>query len=262
MPPRILKNSSPQTENGVDEKEDGDRPVASIQRALLVLDAFLGGDPTLTLAEIADRTGLPKSTILRVLSTLEQQDYVVRTRSGEFHVGPKPLRLANSFQNAMQPEDLVVPVLRELVEKTGESASYIVRQNHSRVTLYRVDSPQPIRDHGRPGDVVPLDRGSAAQVLLAFSEEPGKFPQVRERLVAVSHGEIHAGMTGLASPVFNSSRECQSAIALTGPETRFTPALMPKLQRHLLEAARTLTVRMGGNGRLFDEAIARIGAGQ
>jgi DNA-binding IclR family transcriptional regulator len=244
--------------NDSDEKEDADKPIASIQRALLVLDAFLAGAPaTLTLAELADRTRLVKSTVLRILSTLEHQGYVVRTRSGEFHIGPKPLQLANRFQNSMQPEELVLPVLRELVENTGESASYVLRQGNSRITLYRVNSPHAIRDHGQPGDVVPLDRGSAAQVLLAFCTKNARYSDVRERMIATSHGEIYPGMTGLASPVFNSNRECLSAIALTGPDSRFTRPAVSRMETHLLYAARTLTDRIGGNGRLFDESIAR-----
>ncbi|MDO8277212.1 MAG: IclR family transcriptional regulator [Burkholderiaceae bacterium] len=237
-----------------DEFEEGDKPVASVQRALLVLDAFLDAQATLTLSEIAARTGLYKSTILRLLATLEQQEYVVRTRSGEFHVGPKPLSLANRFQNAIQPEDVVLPVLRDLVVKTQESASYIVPQKGYRITLYRINSPLPIRDHGAAGDMVPLDRGAAGRVFMAFGDLSSRHQEIRERLIAVSQGEIHAGMTGMASPVFNGARECVGVVGLTGPDTRFTQAAIPALEKQLIAAARTLTLRLGGNGRLFESA--------
>ena len=87
-----------ETDVDVEVETDGDRPVASIQRALSVLDAFREGEATLTMAELAERTGLPRNTVARILATLEPQGYIVRERSGEFHIGPKPLRLANRFQ--------------------------------------------------------------------------------------------------------------------------------------------------------------------
>lgn len=243
-------------EDDAPEKDDGDKPIASVQRALLILDAFLDAESTLTLAELAERTGLAKSTILRITATLEQSDYLVRTSSGEFHVGPKPLQLANRFQSAVQPEDVVVPILRELTDKTKESASYVVRKDQSRITLYRVNSPHMIRDHGMPGDIVPLDRGAVGHVLLAFSPTPGRHQALRQELIAITRGEIHPGMTGLAAPVFNANRECLSAVALTGPDTRFTPEAVKKMEAELLNAARTITLRLGGNGRLFDDALA------
>src|SRR5690606_35812248 len=64
---------------------------------------------------------------------------------------------------------IVMPVLRELVEETGESAAYHIAHGNQRLCLYRVDSPHPIRDHIKAGDVLPLDRGSGGKVLMAFA---------------------------------------------------------------------------------------------
>jgi DNA-binding IclR family transcriptional regulator len=237
-----------------DADADSGRPVAAVQRALQVMDAFLEAQSTLSLAGIAARTGLVKSTVLRLLATLEHQGYVIRTASGEFHVGPKPLALSNRFRNAVQPHDIVMPVLRDLVSQTQESASYVVRQHDVRVTLYRVDSPLPIRDYGSPGDVTPIGRGAAGRIFLAFPN--GADPQnlgVNHQLVAVTHGEIHTGMTGMASPVFDSDGCCSAVVGLTGPDTRFTPAAIKRMEGLLIKAARTITERAGGDTRFYGD---------
>lgn len=238
----------------VDDEGDGDKPVASVQRALSLLDAFLQGPPTLSLAELAARTGLYKSTIVRLLGTLEQQGYIVRTENGGFHIGAKPLRLAGMFQNAVQPEDVVLPVLRDLVEKTRESASYMIRQGEYRITLYRVDSPMTIRDHGSRGDMVRLGKGATSNVFEAFERNTPKFREIRQRMVGTTTGSITPGMTGIAAPVFGPSKSlCVGVIVLTGPEHRFGTAVTKGLERQVREAARTLTERLGGDVALFDD---------
>jgi DNA-binding IclR family transcriptional regulator len=238
-----------------DANDVGDRPVASVQRALLVLDCFVRHDGTLTLAELTAATSLDKDTVARILSTLEQQDYIVRTRSGEFRVGPKPLRLANRFQRSMQLEDLVLPVLRDLVGKTQESASYSIPQGQVRIILYRVNSPLPIRDHRLAGEIMPLDRGAGGHIFSAFVNAGADAEAVRERMIAVTKGEVHSGMAAMASPVFNGSRICIGAVGLSGPAARFTPAAISRWEPLLLQAAKILTRRMGGDGRLFDRAL-------
>jgi len=234
---------------------DGEKPVASIQRALAVLDSFARHEGTLTLAELAAATALDKDTVARVLSTLERQDYIVRTPSGEYHVGAQPLRLANRMRRSVQLEDLILPVLRDLVSKTQESASYSIPQGEVRVILHRVNSPQPIRDHRLPGEIMPRDRGAAGHIFLAFSNEGDDAAAIRERMVAVSRAEVHQGMAAMASPVFDESGQCISSVGLSGPTARFTPAAVARWEPLLLQAARTLTLRMGGNSRMFDRVI-------
>lgn len=233
------------------------KPVAAVERALAVLDAFLNAESTLTLAEVADRTGLYKSTILRLAQSLTEHGYLVRTPTGDFHVGPTPLRLANRFQNAIEPQEVILPILRELVAKTNESASYLVPQDDVRVCVYRIDSPQTLRDHGRPGDIAPLERGAAGRVFLAFREplDPN-LAGVREHLIAETHGELEAGMTGLASPVFGVAGEVVGIVSLTGPETRFDQTAVDRMQRELVSAALTLTSRLGGDPTPFHAVLA------
>ncbi|MGE0799273.1 MAG: IclR family transcriptional regulator [Lautropia sp.] len=258
---------TPQDLNEPTHDADGDRPVAAIQRAMQVLDAFLHDEVTLTVAELTQRTGLSKATVLRLLSTLAERNYVVRRPNGEFHVGAKPLMLSGRFHHGMQLEEIVLPVLRELVAVTLESASYILPKQDVRVTLCRVHSPLPVRDHGGPGEIVPLDRGAAGRIFQSFAGAADANSALRQSLIAITRGEIHAGMTGMAAPVFDSHQECIGAIGLTGPDIRFTAAAIRRWEPLLLQAARTLTLRLGGSPRPFaasspPAAASRAGRGR
>lgn len=72
--------------------------VAAVDRALLILSAFREDDTALSLALLARRTGLYKSTILRLLQSLLRAGYVVRLPDGNYVIGPEPARLAGMCQ--------------------------------------------------------------------------------------------------------------------------------------------------------------------
>lgn len=233
-----------------------ERPIAAIERGLAVLDAFLDGTPTRSVPELAAQTGLSPASVARILATLEAGGYAQPgaapdARAPRWQVGPMPLRLTNRFRQGMQLEDIVPPILRELVRATGESASYFVARGRLRINLYRVLSPQAVRDHGAPGDVAPRDSGAAGAVFRTHLRVPGSAGAAARRPLVLVRPDLHPGMTGMASPVFGPDAECVGAIALTGPSARFDRAALARWQPLLRAAARTLTERIGGDGRRF-----------
>src|SRR5262245_17278927 len=126
--------------------------VAAVDRALAILGAFRDEDHALTLAQLADRTGLYKSTILRLADSLMRSEYLRRLPDGTYQVGPAPLRLASLFQRQCRTSELVPPVLKDVVDETGECASFYIRDGDHGVCLHRVDCAKMIRDAIREGD--------------------------------------------------------------------------------------------------------------
>lgn len=238
----------------------GSEGVAAVDRALSLLDAFRDGDAHLTLAALSDRSGLYKSTILRLAQTLERHGWLARRGDGAYHVGPAPLRLARLYQNAVKPEDVILPALRKLVEQTEESAGFHIRFGDKRLCLYRVDSPQVLRDHFRPDDALPLERGAGGHVILAFTDPKDRAHMtVRERLLAVSSGTLTRDMSGVAAPVFDANDAFLGAISLSGPMTRFGAKVLPRFEVLVGGAARELTAALGGNAARFDGASNKAG---
>jgi DNA-binding IclR family transcriptional regulator len=233
------------------------RTIAAVERAFALLEAFNDGIDTMTLAQLADRTGLYKSTVLRIVQTLERLGYLGRTHSGAYHIGPAPLRLGRLYQAAVRPEDIIVPVLRQLVDATHESAGFHVRFKDSRLCLYRVDSPDPVRDHFRPGDLLPISKGAGGLILSAFGEDPAPtLDHVRERMLGISRGAIALEMGGVAAPVFNAHGELEGAITLSGLASRYDDDAVERFGTILLDAALRITVALGGDPRRFTKAMA------
>ncbi len=221
---------------------------AAVDRALSLLRAFQPGDRALGLAQLAERTQLYKSTVLRLAASLEHGELLQKTDDGRYALGPEIARLHGLYAASFSLEQIVLPVLRALVAATGESAAYHVPQGDSRLCLYRVDSPQPIRDHIRVGDLLPAGRGSGGRVLAAFSEQPPDSEETRilyERIRAQGYyaasGDRLPGVAGISAPIFRASGALAGAVTLTMPANRYTDAHIPAV----LQAARQLSGHVG-----------------
>lgn len=94
---------------------------AAVDRALSVLSAFRAGDKALSVTELADRTRLYKSTVLRLLASLAHGGLIRKTTDGLWSLGPEISRLAAVYTASFSLEDVVLPVMQQLVAKTGKA---------------------------------------------------------------------------------------------------------------------------------------------
>jgi len=215
---------------------------AAVDRALSLLCAFRAGDDSLSLGDLAERTRLYKSTVLRLLASLEHARLLLRRADGRYALGPELARLSALHAASFSLEAEVVPALRELVEATRESAAFHVRQGDERLCLYRVDSPQLLRDHTRAGDLLPLAKGAGGRVLTAFGGAKGRLhEQIRADGVALLDGDRVPGLAGISAPVFGSGGALVGALTLTMPSGRLKPAFKGLVKA----AAARLSSRLG-----------------
>lgn len=223
--------------------------VAAVDRALSILGAISEHAEPRTLAELASVTGLYKSTILRLMASLEKAGYAQRLHDGRYALGPNAFRLGAAYDRANPLRHHVLPILHELVASGSESASFHVRSgSDTRLCLFRVDSGHATLDRIRSGDFLPLNRGAAGRILLAFSgAEGGTFDQLRASGFAFSAGEREAGCSGMAAAVFGPDGVLVGALSLSGPSCRFTKQMVAQWQPRLVEAAKCAGRAIGGS---------------
>lgn len=204
---------------------------AAVDRALSVLSAFRSGDKALSVTALAERTQLYKSTVLRLLASLAHGGLMRKTADGLWSLGPEVSRLAAIYTASFSLEDVVLPVMHQLVAKTGESVALHIQQGDQRLCLFRVDSPQLLRDHVKAGDVLPLDRGAGGRVLMAFSGAKGKdYDKIRKEGYVHSVGDRIPGLVGVSAPVFKGDGQLVGALTLTVPESRFKEQFVDDLR--------------------------------
>src|SRR5216110_3215112 len=139
-----------------------DGGVAAVDRALTILDALT--DEKTSLAELSKRTGLYKSTVLRLAKSLEKFGYILRSEDGGYRLGSKVLYLGSMYQKHFNTAEIVPPVLRQMVEELHEGVSFYITDGEHRVVLHRIDASRSVRDSVHEGDRFPLTAGASGHV--------------------------------------------------------------------------------------------------
>jgi len=235
-------------ETQLEERQIG---VAAVERAFAILNAFKAGDISLSLHDLAKRTGMYKSTILRLMATLIHEHCIVRLDDGTYQLGSTLLHWGGLYQASLNLDDHVPAVLKRLAQQTGEGASFFTREDKVRVCLFRIDSSKSIRDHVRTGDLLPLDKGAAGRVLVCFDRtltNPSEFPS---RPLIATVGEREPDIAAIAAPVFGAGQSLRGALAVSGPASRFSVDLVPLISEAVMSAAAELTRKLGGDPSIF-----------
>jgi DNA-binding IclR family transcriptional regulator len=216
-------------------EEGASAGVSSAERALSILTAFRHGDSALSLAELAGRTGLVKSTIIRLAQSLQQFGLLARLPDGRFRLDAETLRLGTTYQHAFSLQDYVMPMLERLAASSEETATFYVPHGKERLCLFRVEAKSPIRMRVQPGDIRPMDDTAIARVLRRYASGPSK-DSATDGVVLYTSGVEDPHAAALASPVFGHAAALIGAVAISGPATRLTPGRAQELKQTLSEA--------------------------
>lgn len=242
--------------------EDSKLTVRAVERALDILLCFTGV-PELSLTEIAGKVGLHKSTVHRLLASLEGKGFVLRNPSTEkYRLGFSLWELAANLSQSDDPEVVLLPEMEHLRDLLGETVSLYVRDGLERVRIQAVQSNQAIRRVAPVGARLPLYVGASSKVLVAFAEDGFReqvlgssdwpawldrdffvqqLEEVRASGYATSIEEREAGAAAVAAPIFNRPHKLVAALAVSGPANRLTVEKMCEQAPVVMEFA----ARMG-----------------
>ncbi|MBD0735146.1 IclR family transcriptional regulator [Streptomyces sp. CBMA29] len=238
--------------------------VRSVRRALDILSLLTEDQPVVSLRTIVEATGLAKTTVVRLVQTLEQNGLLWATEAG-YTAGPGLWRWAHLAHGSWELPPETRKRLRDLTLRHGETANVMMRRDIHRVCVAQQESPQPLRHVVRVGDELPLWVGASSKVLLVGASDAllrrvanasphgeTHVEQLRawgdeaaDRGYAVSHGERELGLTAVAVPITTPSGAVVAALSLSGPTARIPQDLIEPFARDLLEVAAQIT---GGQG--------------
>jgi DNA-binding IclR family transcriptional regulator len=244
-----------------EETSDG-QGVRSIQRALDILSLLTEDRPLIAVRDIVAGTGLAKTTVIRIVQTLEQSGLLWATNSG-YMAGPGLWRWAHLARRSWELPPETRRMMRELAARERETVNVYVARDIVRVCIAQQESPQPLRHVVHVGDELPLWAGASAKVLLRHAS-----PALLERVArsspwgedhvrrmrewideaaqhgyAVSHDERDVGLSAVAVPVLGRSGTVVAALTLSGPTVRFTDDRVSAFAEALLAAAAQMNQR-------------------
>ena len=230
-----------------------DSGIGVLDKAVGVLHAVARSE--CGLAELCERTGLPRATAHRLAAGLEFHRLLARDSSGRWRLGPALSELSAHVNDPLLAAGAaVLPGLREI---TGESVQLYRREGTTRVCVATLDPPAGLRDTVPLGARLPMTAGSGARVLLAYADPATRqavlgsaqftersLAEVRRRGWAQSAAEREPGVASISAPVRDRDGEVIAAVSVSGPIDRMGRRPGERWAADLLAAAEALTRRL------------------
>lgn len=241
-------------------QSDDATTVRAVDRALQIMALFDDEHRSITLRDVVAQTGLPKTTVIRLLQTLERSGMLHASPSGEYFGGLSLLRWARLAASTWTIPAEAAQTLESIAMTCGETVNVYVRRDVHRVCVAQHEGPQTLRHVVRVGDELPLWAGGAAKVLLVDASDElleavaassptglGHVTQLREWVeetrdngYATSRAEREVGLASVAVPVRSRTGTVLAALSLGGPSDRFTDENVPAMVRVLDRGATSL----------------------
>lgn len=242
----------------------GQSEMRSLERAFDVLDVLEASVQPVRLTSVAQEAGLALSTTQRILNVLERRGLVER-RESRYQLGVGIVPLAHAYLIGNRLSAAALPVLQELANATGLTASMFVRLGFHRVVVARVQGEQPLRYVLPIGDRLPLHLGPGrifaanmgADELDELMQQTGEVTfdsgerlsheEFRESLARVrtdgylvARGERAAGVSSVSAPVYDAQSRVMAVVVVAGTHDRLPDETIPGLVDEVLMAARSI----------------------
>jgi IclR family transcriptional regulator, acetate operon repressor len=242
-------------------------PTHVLERVFAILDCFSAEEPELTLAELASRTAIPKSTVHRLAKVLVDQRLLKRTDGG-FGLGIRLFELGELVGEMRDLRDASLPFLEELFELTHETIHLGVLDGNEVLYFVKIVGYKAFAIPTRTGGRWPVYASALGKALLAFGPgdplqvlpsaglkpltpytiiDPQRLKRelaiVRRVGTAIESQEAVLGNACVAAPIFDSAGHLVAAVSVSGPPMRLRPAQRAPIVRR---TAAKITQRISG----------------
>jgi DNA-binding IclR family transcriptional regulator len=246
--------------------------VQSVERAIAILKSFSTEKPERGVGELGRELGLHKSTVSRLMTTLERGGLLTRNpETQRYRLGLDLIGLAAHVIAYADVREVARALLRNLAEDCQESVNLVVLDGGQVVNLEQFVPPtRQVKNIGQVGRRLSPHCTAAGKVLLAHLS-PEELDQVlsgelerytartitdanqlqrdlatvRRQGYAIAQEELEEGLNALAAPIYDHTGQAIAAVGVAGPAYRMTPQALPQLAARLLDATQQISARLG-----------------
>ncbi len=251
--------------------------VPGLERGLRILSEFSRQTPTLTAPELARRLSVPRTTIFRLLVTLENLGFVERLNNGrDYQLGTAVLRLGFEYLASLSMTELSRPILERLRDETGYSSNLVIRDRRDIIYIQKVAPASVFSSSVHVGTRLPAHATVLGRVLLShhsFEQLQALYPEEKlqvhgpntpattadlytllqkdkARGYVMEEGFFETNISTIAAPVLDESGVVTAALGLTVPNIRIPEVEREQLIEQVKKAARSLSLSLnyGGTG--------------
>ena len=246
--------------------------VQSLDRAFEILQCFSLRKQELDLNEICEQTQLPKPTVFRLLSSLQQARFVERTTDGQkYQVGVRAFELGGIFLAHLSIESVARPLMERLTEQRGMTCNLAILDDGQVVYIATTDPLGPLHYHSIVGYRHYIHCSALGKALVAeLSPEEVKhilrrrgmpalspntitdpdvllseLAKTRKQGYAIDNQEGAVGFCCLGVPIRNHTHRIVAAISVSAASPQMTPDTRPAIARDLQATAREISKQLG-----------------
>jgi IclR family KDG regulon transcriptional repressor len=247
--------------------------INSIVRACAILRTLARDNESLRVGEIAKRMELDRTTVYRIVITLENLGFLEkRPGTKEYKLGLGAFEVGSSYLRTTDLYSVARPIMIELAQDVQEAVHWAILSGHDTICIDKIDSPRGLGTTSKVGRSAPLHCSSVGKVLLAFQSEERReailggikltpftertitsvavlreeADKARRRGYCVTYGEGEIDMACIAGPIFDHSGSIVAGLSIGGPIHRMSsPEAKSLMIRRLLSATRRISEKMG-----------------
>ncbi|WP_087972365.1 IclR family transcriptional regulator [Oceanobacillus rekensis] len=246
----------------------------SLLKAIKILDCF-STKSQLSLIEIVELSNLPKTTVFRLVSSLEEGGLIVKVKKTShdvtFRLGLKLLEYGNLVNEQIEYLKLALPHMRKLNEELNELVHLTVLENNEAVYIEKIDSTKPVRLVIEKGRRSPLYAGSAPKLLLAkmddislhnylsvvafekitkntiksFEDLKIEIQKIRKNGYSISRAEHFKDTMGFSFPIYDSNGNTIAALGVSIPLTDYSEEREKVILENIRMSAQNFSLELG-----------------
>ena len=254
-------------------KRNEPRTIQSVEKAMEIIDVILDHGSSMTLTEISEKTGYPKSTCHTIIATLVKYEMIQQEADGKYNLGFHLFECGCAISRAWDIERIAEPYLEKLSRNTDASASISVISNSSIIFLKQHSGGDGIQLM-QTGTQSPLHATSQGKLFLStlkerdaqrMIEETGmqaftphtitdpeqlmeELRKIRDLGYAVEDGEYKIGLRSVSAPVYDQHGEIKYALTIMGLFRRTNSSEFSNAISELLSESRQLSRAIGWRG--------------
>jgi IclR family transcriptional regulator, KDG regulon repressor len=245
--------------------------LSSVHNAIRILQTFSKTETELGISDLSVRLGLAKSTVFRLMKTLNESNLVEKNmETQKYQLGIAAFELGFTVYHSMELRRISVPILEKLAKSINRVVRLGVYDNGGTVYLCKRSPVGDIKTVSKIGDRVPTHCTAIGKMLLAHQSEKeverviecGLPPftnktivsakdlkeqllDIRKKEYALTMEELRNGISSVAVPVKNDFGKVVGAISVTGPKSSFYLNQIDQYVRELRQCSRLITEQMG-----------------
>ena len=243
----------------------------AVTRAIALLKTFSDLQPEWALSDLAQATGLSKTTAFRLLAALEAEGLITRNPlSSGYRLGVEMVALGGCAMRSNPLRAMSRPILESLAQECDEAATLEVLADRHILIVDEVSSRHPMGMSQDVGSRLPAHATATGKLLLAFLSDSevdsylfcplvrltdqtlvdperlrSQFLKIRQQGWSIASGELETGFVAIAAPVYDRERAAVAAISVGGSSVRLTSQRIPALTALVQMAARQISRQLG-----------------